>query len=411
MNIRINLSRLKSNLEELGRIGRGEGGVSRPSFSRADLEARAWLRNRIEDAGLTYREDGAGNQFGRLDGAAGPEAGVVMAGSHIDTVIDGGMFDGAAGVLAALECLQTIREEGLRLRLPLEAASFTDEEGNLVGDFLGSRAFTGTLDRALLERGTTALGPPLEEILAATRYTVKTILSAAGQAPALEAFLELHVEQGPVLDTEGVPVGLVENINGKQYRWCAFEGESGHAGTVALELRRDAFLGLADFALRATRHVAARHYGSFVTIGKVRLHPGSFSSIPGRADFSLEFRSASPETLAALEKELIALAGETAAARGLKFASRLMDQTRPYGVPERLLKILVEEADGLGLAHMSIGSGAGHDAQILSARTDAGMIFIPSPGGISHAPDEGLRWEDLEKGANVLLAALLRLAS
>ncbi|MHB8055494.1 MAG: hydantoinase/carbamoylase family amidase [Candidatus Aminicenantales bacterium] len=411
MNIRVNLSRLKSNLEELGRIGRGAGGISRPSFSPADLEARDWLRNRIEDAGLAYREDGAGNQFGRLDGAAGPEAKVVMAGSHLDTVIDGGMFDGATGVLAALECLQTIREEGLRLRLPLEAASFTDEEGNLVGDFLGSRAFAGTLDRALLERGTTALGPPLGEILAATPYTVETILAAAGQAPALEAFLELHVEQGPVLDTEGVPLGLVDNINGKQYWWCAFEGESGHAGTVPLELRRDAFLGLADFALRATRHVAARHYGSFVTIGKARLHPGSFSSIPGRADFSLEFRSAAPETMEIMEKELTALARETAAARGLKFAFRLMDKTRPYRVPERLIKILTEEADRLGLAHMPVGSGAGHDAQVLSSRTDSAMIFIPSPGGISHAPGESLRWEDLEKGTNVLLAGLLRLAS
>lgn len=411
MNTGINLSRLKSNIEDLGRIGRRDGGVSRPSFSPADLEARAWFRNRIEEAGLEYREDGAGNQFGRLAGAAGPEAGVVMAGSHLDTVINGGMFDGAAGVLAALECLQTIRAEGLRLRLPLEAASFTDEEGNLVGDFLGSRAFCGTVDRALLERGTTALGPPLAEILAGTPYTVETICAAAGQAPVLNAFLELHVEQGPVLDTEGIPVGIVDVINGKHYRWGVFEGESGHAGTVPLELRRDAFLGLADFALRATRHVAARHYGSFVTIGKARLHPGSFSSIAGRADFSLEYRSASPETLAALEKELSALAEETAAARGLRFASRLVDQTRPYRVPERLIRVLMEEADHLGLAHMPVGSGAGHDAQILSAKTDSAMIFIPSPGGVSHAPDESLRWEDLEKGANLMLASLLRLAS
>ncbi len=190
MIIRINASRLQSDLEALGRIGRdAAGGITRPSFSRADLEARVWLQSRIEEAGLEYREDGAGNQFGRLEGASGPEASVVMAGSHLDTVPNGGMFDGAAGVVAALECLRTIREEGLRLRLPLEAASFTDEEGNLVGDFLGSRAFTGKLDRELLERGTTSFGPPLADILAATPYTIETVLSAAGQAPAVAAYL------------------------------------------------------------------------------------------------------------------------------------------------------------------------------------------------------------------------------
>ncbi|MDD8032271.1 MAG: Zn-dependent hydrolase [Acidobacteriota bacterium] len=412
MIIRINASRLQSDLEALGRIGRdAAGGITRPSFSRADLEARVWLRSRIEEAGLEYREDGAGNQFGRLEGASGPEASVVMAGSHLDTVPNGGMFDGAAGVVAALECLRTIREEGLRLRLPLEAASFTDEEGNLVGDFLGSRAFTGKLDRELLERGTTSFGPPLADILSATPYTIETILSAAGQAPAVAAYLELHIEQGPVLETEGISLGLVETINGKHYRWCAFEGESGHSGTVPLELRRDALLGLADFALRATRHVASAHYGSFVTIGRALIQPGTFSSIPRRADFSLEFRSSSKESMEALERELLGIAGEVASARRLRFASRLMDRTDPYRIPGRLAGILAAEADGLGYAHMPVTSGAGHDAQILGTVTDAAMIFIPSPDGLSHAPEESLRWEDLEKGANLLLAALLRLAS
>ncbi len=410
MDIHINPARLRANIEALGRIGSDPaGGITRPSFSRADFEARAWLKDRIEEAGLAYREDGAGNQFGRLEGALPGK--VVCAGSHIDTVRNGGMFDGAAGVLAALECLQTIRENGLRFRLPLEIASFTDEEGNLVGDFLGSRAFTGTVDRELLEHGLTSFGRPMADILEGTPYSVASILEAHKSAPALDAFLELHIEQGPILDTEGIPVGLVEAISGKQYRLCAFEGESGHSGTVPLELRRDAFLGLSDFALRATRHVGANHYGSFVTIGKVQVHPGTFSIIPQRADFTLDFRSTSSETMAALERELLEIAGETAASRGLKFASKLMDQTSPYLVPERLLTLLGGEAERLGLPRFRLPSGAGHDAQILSAVTETAMIFISSPDGISHDPAESLRWEDLEKGADILLAALLRLAS
>jgi N-carbamoyl-L-amino-acid hydrolase len=405
----INLDRLRINLEDLGRIGREkDGGISRPSFSRADLEARAWLKGRIADAGLAVREDGAGNIFGRLEGGGGK---TVMAGSHIDTVLRGGAFDGSVGVLAALECLERIREEGYRLSKPLEVAAFTDEEGNLVGDFLGSRAFVGALDREALESGKTALGVPFADILKNTPFTVDSILGAHREAPELDAYLELHIEQGPVLDDEGVPIGIVDTISGKHYRWCSFVGESGHAGTVPLELRRDAFLGLADFALRATRHVAANHYGSFITIGRVLVHPGAFSIVPGRADFSFEFRSPSAETLAALERELFVLAEDVAATRGLAFLSRVVDATTPVVVPPRLTGILGEECDKLGYGRMFLPSGAGHDAQILAAKTDAAMIFIPSPDGASHCPEETVRWEDLEKGANVLLAALVTLAS
>jgi N-carbamoyl-L-amino-acid hydrolase len=406
----IDIDRLRKDLEALGRIGREkDGGISRPSFSKADLEARVWLKDRIADAGLSVREDGAGNIFGRLEGSG--EGKTVMAGSHIDTVLHGGAFDGAAGVLAALECLRRIREEGYRLSKPLELAAFTDEEGNLVGDFLGSRAFVGALDRVALESGKTSLGVPFADILKHTPFTVDSILAAHRDAPALEAYLELHIEQGPVLDDEGVPIGIVDAISGKHYRWCSFVGESGHAGTVPLELRRDAFLGLADFALRATRHVAANHYGSFVTIGRVLVHPGAFSIVPGRADFSFEFRSASPETLAALERELFALAEDVAAARGLAFLSRVVDATTPITIPARLTGLLGEECDKLGYGRMSLTSGAGHDAQILAAKTDTAMIFIPSPDGASHCPEETLRFEDLEKGANLLLNALVSLAS
>jgi beta-ureidopropionase / N-carbamoyl-L-amino-acid hydrolase len=407
MSIGVNLARLRKNIEELGTIGRDpRGGLSRPSFSPADFEARAWLKDRIEAAGLDHRVDGAGNIFGFL-GGDGP---AVMAGSHIDTVMNGGAFDGAVGVLASLEALQRIREEGCRLAKPLAVAAFTDEEGHLVGDFLGSRAFTGTLDRGLLEKGLTSYGVPLAEVLKGTEFSIESILGAADEAPALAAFLELHIEQGPTLDDEGVPIGIVDVIAGKHYRWCSFHGQAGHAGTVPIELRRDAFLGLADFALRSTRHVAASHYGSFVTIGKVHVHPGVFSIIPGRADFSFEFRSRSPETLAALETELFALAEEVASARGLEFASRVIDATSPVAVPDSLRTRLRDACAGRGYAYRTLASGAGHDAQILAAKTPTAMIFIPSPDGVSHAPEESIRWDDLEKGANVLLDALIGLA-
>jgi N-carbamoyl-L-amino-acid hydrolase len=407
MDIRIDLDRLKDDLESLAKIGLNpNGGITRPSFSQADLEARAWLKEKIKGAGLTLRQDGAGNIFGRLEG----KGKTIMAGSHIDSVINGGKFDGPAGVLSALECLRRIKEEGLSLSRPVEVASFTDEEGNLVGDFLGSRAFTGQLAREILEKDLTQFGTTLPEILKGTEFSIESIMEAHKQRPDVEAFLELHIEQGPVLETENKPLGIVDRIAGKYHKLCSFLGEASHSGTTPLELRHDAFLGLADFALKSTQHVATKHYGSMVTIGRVNVRPGTFSVVPGQVDFSLDFRSTSPETLGELEKALQALAEDVASTRGLNFTSKIVDKTDPVSFPPRIMDIMKEECAKLGYEFLILPSGAGHDAQILASVAEAGMIFIPCLDGISHSPQEMIKWEDLEKGANLLLQVMLRLA-
>ena len=409
MDIRIDPGRLRKDIEDLGRIGREEGGgISRPSFSPADREAREWFKDRLETAGLVYRRDGAGNQFGRF----GPGTGrIVMAGSHLDTVPNGGMFDGAAGVLAALECVRRLKEEKVPLAKPVDVVSFTDEEGNLVGDFLGSRAFVGLLNEAVIREGRTASGQALAEAMAGTGLSVESVLGAHRERPDLAAYLELHIEQGPLLETEDVPIGIVETIAGKRYFWCSFIGQASHAGTTPMELRQDAFIALADFALRSTRHVAGEHYGSLVTVGKVAVHPGSFSVVPGRVDFSLDFRSAEPDALADVERELADIAQDVAEIRGVRFAVKLIDATDPVNVPKRILTLLEEECGRLDCRFLRVTSGAGHDAQIVAGVCDAGMIFVPSVDGLSHAPAETTKWDDLEKGANLLLAALLRLAT
>lgn len=407
MDIKINFDRLKEDMSSLAQIGRDpKGGISRPSFSKADLEARQWLKNKIKEAGLAVRQDGAGNIFGRLEGRGK----TVMAGSHIDTVVNGGMFDGSAGVLSALECLRRIKEEKLELTRPLEVASFTDEEGNLVGDFLGSRAFVGSLDKEKLEKGMTQFGSSLQEILKGTEFTIDSILNAHRKRPEIEAFVELHIEQGPVLETEDKTIGLVDRIAGKQYRWCYFLGEASHAGTTPFELRHDAFLGLADFSLKSTQHVATQHYGSKLTIGKVSLSPGTFTVVPARADFSLDFRSTSQETLEKLENELRKLGEDIASTRGLQFNWMLMDKTEPVTTSSRIMEVMKKECQSLGYPSMVLSSGAGHDAQILAQVAEAGMIFIPCVDGISHSPQEMIDWNDLEKAANLLLAVLVSLA-
>ncbi len=409
-NLKINLERLLRDLEELSEIGQdpGGGGISRPSFSLPDLEARKWLKRKIEEAGLIYRQDGAGNIFGRLPGK-NPQ--VIMAGSHLDTVINGGRYDGSVGVLAALEALRRIKEEKLQLPQTLEMVSFTDEEGNLVGDFLGSRAFTGQLSPGQLQKVRTQFGLLLEEILQKAGLSVESVLRAYKERPEVSAFLELHIEQGPVLEEEGLPLGLVCSIAGKRYYQATFVGKAGHAGTVPLELRQDAFVTLADFTLRATQLVATKYYGNTITIGRVRLKPGSFSIIPGEADFTLDMRSLDGQKLKSMEEEILNLASEVAATRGLSFYQKLADSTEPVTIEEGMLTRLKTLAEQLGYKYRLIHSGAGHDAQILASICPVGLIFIPSIDGISHTPEEAINFEDLEKGANLLLQALLSLAA
>jgi N-carbamoyl-L-amino-acid hydrolase len=334
----------------------------------------------------------------------------VLVGSHIDTVINGGAFDGALGVLAGLECLRRIKEIGRSPAKPLELVSFTDEEGNLVGDFLGSRAFAGLLNKEEIEKGGTSFGRPLKDILAGTEFSPETILAAHKERPEFEAYLELHIEQGATLETEDIPIGVVERIAGKTYRQCSFVGKADHGGTTPLELRQDAFLATADFALKGTQLVATKHYGSMITVGKVTVQPGSFSVVPGKVDFTLDVRSASGETLETLDRELQALAEDIASTRGVSFHSRIIDRTVPVSLSGRIIGVIEEECRRIGYPSMRITSGAGHDAQIISGLAEAGMIFIPCRDGISHAPDEMISWEDLDKGANLLLQTLVRLA-
>jgi N-carbamoyl-L-amino-acid hydrolase len=408
MDVKINLERLKNNLMELSKIGKDPaGGISRPSFSKADLEARDWLKDKISCAGLCVSQDGAGNIFGTLEG----KGKTVMAGSHIDTVINGGMFDGTVGVLSALECLQRINEEKMKHSKTLSMVSFTDEEGNLVGDFLGSRAFSGLIKREILEKERTQFGPPLKTILENTEFTIDSIMKASEERPQIEAFIEIHIEQGPILETEDKSIGIVENIAGKNLWNCLFQGQASHAGTTPFELRHDAFLGLADFALQGTHYVAKEHYGSMLTIGNAHIHPGSFSIIPDMVEFSLDFRSQSSQTLKEIERKVLEFAKDISLSRGLHFDYKIIDKTEPVKTSARLKDLMIKFCNELDYSHTALNSGAGHDAQILNSFTDSGMIFIPCEDGISHSPQERIKWEDLEKAANLLLKVLLDLSA
>ena len=406
MPVKINPGRLRQNIEALADFGRQDtGGIRRESFSEADTAAKLWLLEKIESAGLSARKDEADNVWGRL-GTGGP---FVLVGSHLDTVPDGGMFDGALGVLAALESLQTIREQNIALKRPLEMVAFTDEEGAF-SSFLGSRAVTGMLSPEELTEAKNMDGITLAQAMEANGLAVQNIEKAKREVNDIEAYLELHIEQGPRLDAEKTDIGIVRSIVGIVSYWITFIGEANHAGTTPMALRRDALLGASEFYLQVRDWVRSNTSG-VVTFGNVEVKPGAFNIVPGRVQMALEFRDSASQQLEKMETSILETGRSIAEQNNLTFTAKRISWDAPVQLSQQIITTFQNEADTLGYSYQLMDSGAGHDAQILAQTTQTGMIFIPSIGGKSHCPEEKSRWRDIERGAQLLLNCILKLAA
>jgi len=396
--------RLRADFDALGTIGAtSAGGVDRRALGRAHLAARAWFLERAGAAGLETEIDAAGNHSAVLP-APTEGAPRLLLGSHLDSVVDGGRYDGALGVVAALEALRSVRDAGLALPVALEAIDFTDEEGTLVG-LLGSRALAGTLSAEMLASprgGREALLAGLER-----GGIAESGLATAERDPrTLAGYLELHIEQGPVLERAGAQIGVVTGIAGsRSFRLC-FGGDAAHAGTTPMDGRRDAGLAAARFAVAAHDRTVSAHSGCVATVGSIELEPGLFNVVPGRARVALEFRAPETARLDALEADLLALAR----AQGLPVEVEAVGDWKPCALDEGVRTAIADAAEALGLRAKELPSWAGHDAESLAAVTPSGMIFVPSRAGVSHAPGEHTAWEDCVNGANVLLGAALKLA-
>jgi len=362
-------------------------------------EARAWLLGEMRAAGLETWVDPAGNVFGATGiRAMRPDSPVVLTGSHIDTVPEGGILDGALGVIAGLECLHAIRESRTPHARPLAVAAWSDEEGRY-GSLFGSRAFCGLLDVTKLDE------------MAGAGFDAHRAPEARVPAGSVAAYVELHIEQGPRLDEAGIPIGVVEAIVGVRRSRVIFLGQADHAGTTPMERRRDAFLAAADYALRVREHVVTRGSRESVTnFGVVHVHPGASNIVPGRAELMHEMRDPDPAVLERLAVECADLAREVAGARRIGVEIHPMSATTPAPCSPRVQAVTEKVCANLGLATRRLYSAAGHDAQNLTRVTDSGMIFIPSLGGRSHRVDEMSDWQAIERGANALLHTLLALA-
>jgi N-carbamoyl-L-amino-acid hydrolase len=405
--ISINGDRLLQRLQTLGQIGRGaDGALARLAATDADKAGRdqlvAWLRA----ARLDVHIDGIGNIFGVLspDGADFTDA--IMLGSHIDTVIDAGIYDGCYGVLAGLEVIQTLQEQGQVPRRTLAVAAFTNEEGvRFAPDMLGSLVHVGGLSLADAHATPGTDGAHLGDELARIGY--------AGAAPtgALRPrhYLELHIEQGPVLVHEGFRIGAVENLQGISWQRVTIHGQANHAGTTPMRLRSDAGLAAAYAVTHMHGHIARGNAPTVFTVGTMRLEPNAINVIPARASFTVDLRDPDEARLQEAEAELATCLTSLSTAHGVRIDVERLARFKPVTFDADLVALVAEEAAARGLSWRRMTSGAGHDAQMLARICRAAMIFVPSIDGISHNPRERTAEPDLIAGANVLLGVVTKL--
>ena len=407
--LNINRERLQSDIETLAEIGRQEDyGIYRMAFSDGDMQGRKWFKDRIEEAGLEFYQDGAANLHARYNWDDQHPS--VMMGSHLDTVPGAGHLDGALGVIVALECLRCIKEEKLETRYPLEAIAFSDEEGRFGGMF-GSQAIAGMLTPEKIFNAVDLDGIKLTDAMQAVRLNAMDALHARRNPDSLHAFLELHIEQGPLLDKMSISVGNVDAIAGL-FKWeVSLIGTPNHAGTTPMDMRKDAFMGLSEFASQVQRILDENGSSrSVATIGRVSISPGAANVIPGNVEFSLEARDTNPDVLnditQAFRKSLSAIARK----RDLMFEYKVLSEIEPVKSDTGIVETIENTCKSLKIPFLQMASGAAHDTQIMASITRAGMVFVPSKDGRSHSIAEWTDMDDIEKGANVALNTLYRIA-
>lgn len=407
-DFRVDPRLIEQYVEELGTIGAlPEGGLFRPVYSPAWLEARERLAAWMRAAGLHVRGDAVGNLFGRLEAEAdGP---VVLTGSHFDTVKQGGKFDGALGVLAGLVALRLLRERAGRPRRPLEVVALCEEEGSRFhATFWGSRAILGLIRPE-----------EVHELRDADGLTIGAAMQSVGLDPGgiptarrddLAEFIELHVEQGRILYDEGVDVGVVETITG--LRWYGVEvlGRVDHAGATPMDLRRDAMVGAAEMIAGITSVAEAMGRPAVATCGTLLVEPGAVNIVPGRVRFTVDARHPDPTGKTELVAQIEAVCREVAGRRGLEVRFETLQDVPPVRLDPGLVALLEDAARERGASWKRMVSGAGHDAQMLARQLRVAMLFVPSREGRSHSPAEYTAPAQAARGIEVLMAALYRLA-
>jgi len=405
LDVRADPARIEAWIEGLARFDGGEGpGASRVAYTEADLAGRRYVMDEMEKLGLEVRIDAGGNVIGRRAGT-NDDAPVILTGSHIDTVPEGGDYDGSAGVVVALEVVRLLDEAGHATRHPVEVIVFQNEEGGLVG----SMALTGQLGPEQLSVVSQS-GKTIREGIRLVGGDPDELGAAVREAGDLAAFVELHIEQGLRLVESGDPIGVVEGIVGIHWWDVVFEGDANHAGTTPMDGRRDALVSAAKW-IGEVHDIGRDTPGTQVaTVGRIRAEPGAPNVIPGRVVASLEVRDLELEKMQRVFAAIENAAQRIAAADGttVRFVRNEATQNEPAPTDPRMRDLIEAAAEAHGYGHRRLPSMAGHDAQNLARIAPTGMVFVPSRGGYSHSPKEFTPAEDLAKAADVILETLLR---
>ena len=406
--MRIDQERLNDQIDELGQFGYTEGkGITRPALSDAHLKAREWLQKQMHQAGMEVRVDGAGNVIGRLPAAEEIEdPQTVVIGSHLDTVPQGGKFDGALGVLGGVECARILKKEDVFLPWNLEVVDFTDEEGYHYAGTFGSRAMLGKVTEQELHQTKTEDVPTLAERFNELGWELSGITEARRSPDEFRAYFEMHVEQSSRMETRGLDVAAVTGIVGIYRYTVEIQGEANHAGTTPMADRNDALVAASDVFRLLPEWARARSQEMVATVGQVSVEPGAQNIIPGICRFSVELRSLQSQEMIDVRNRLKDWLEENC-----QFS--LTDVLEKDGVylDDELIDLVLESASECGLESVALASGAGHDAQSFAPHVPTGMLFIPSADGFSHSPREYSKPEWVANGANVLLKTVHNLAA
>lgn len=404
-----NRNRIKTILEELSLFTATPGaGTTRLSYSPEDQLARTYLKKQMKQVGLKVREDAVGNIYGRLEGkdASLP---AVMVGSHFDSVPNGGSFDGPAGVVTGLEVAALFQENQLQPVYPLEVIAMVEEEGSRFGSgLLGSRMLAGQVSAENLASMKDKDGISVNEAMLALGFNGNQLTEARRTTKDVKAFIELHIEQGPVLEEAGEDVGIVETIVGMTEIKVTITGRAGHAGTTPMNARRDALAATVQIVADLPQLAMNAAEATVLTIGKLTVYPNGANVIPNAVVFTVDVRSKSEACVQSVIQQVKTII-QTKTPKGITAEIDEMLYEKPVQLSEKIHQQLRANSEALGLKSRSMVSGAGHDAMIFAGFTEVGLVFVPSKDGLSHTPEEWTDYEQVQKGIEVVYETVKQL--